>query len=81
LYITNSYFAPGRAFVDMLTAAARRGVDVRILTAGPMTDVKIVRWAGRAWYNTLLTAGARMYEYQPIRSSTEVPSRACYTPP
>jgi cardiolipin synthase len=65
LYITNSYFAPGRAFVDMLAAAARRGVDVRILTAGPRTDVKVVRWAGRAWYDTLLAAGVRIYEWQP----------------
>ena len=64
LYITNSYFAPGKPFVDLLVAAARRGVDVRILTAGPLTDVKVVRWAGRAWYETLLTAGVRIYEWQ-----------------
>jgi cardiolipin synthase len=65
LYITNSYFAPGRNFIDLLTAAARRGVDVRILTAGPRTDVNIVRLAGRAWYDTLLSAGVRVYEWQP----------------
>jgi len=65
LYVTNSYFAPGRSFIDMLSAAARRGVDVRILTAGPQTDVKVVRWAGRAWYDPLLTAGVRIYEWQP----------------
>ena len=49
----------------MLAAAARRGVDVRILTAGPGTDVNIVRYAGRAWYDRLLAAGVRMYEWQP----------------
>jgi cardiolipin synthase len=65
LYITNSYFAPDRSFVQLLTVAAKRGVDVRILTAGPRTDVKIVRWAGRAWYDTLLGAGVRIYEWQP----------------
>jgi cardiolipin synthase A/B len=65
LYITNSYFAPDRNFVDLLTAAAQRGVDVRILTAGPRTDVNIVRAAGRAWYETLLRAGVRVYEWQP----------------
>jgi cardiolipin synthase len=65
LYVTNSYFAPGRSFVDMLAAAARRGVDVRILTAGPLTDVQVVRAAGRAWYDALLTAGVRVYEWQP----------------
>jgi cardiolipin synthase len=65
LYVTNSYFAPGRSFVDLLGAAARRGVDVRILTAGPLTDVQVVRSAGRAWYDTLLASGVRVYEWQP----------------
>jgi cardiolipin synthase len=65
LYITNSYFAPDRNFVDLLVAAAPRGVDVRILTAGPPTNVNIVRLAGRAWYEPLLRAGVRVYEWQP----------------
>jgi cardiolipin synthase A/B len=65
LYITNSYFAPGPDFINMLGTAVRRGVDVRILTAGPLTDVKVVRSAGRAWYDTLLSAGVRVYEWQP----------------
>ena len=65
LYITNSYFAPGRNFIELLTAAAQRGVDVRILTAGQRTDVNIVRLAGRAWYDTLLAAGVRVYEWRP----------------
>jgi cardiolipin synthase len=65
LYITNSYFAPDRNFIDLLLAAARRGVDVRILTAGRRTDVNVVRLAGRGWYDTLLAAGVRVYEWQP----------------
>src|SRR5688500_5210770 len=65
LYITNSYFAPDRNFIDLLSAAARSGVDVRILTAGSRTDVNVVRLAGRAWYDTLLAAGVRVYEWQP----------------
>jgi cardiolipin synthase A/B len=65
LYITNAYFAPDSNFVELLTAAARRGVDVRILTAGPRTDVNIVRLAGRANYAALLAAGVRIYEWLP----------------
>ena len=65
LYITNSYFAPDRNFVELLVAAATRGVDVRVLTAGPRTDVRIVRLAGRANYETLLAAGVRIYEWSP----------------
>jgi cardiolipin synthase len=65
LYITNAYFVPDPSFIQLLTAAAQRGVDVRILTAGPRTDVSIVRSAGRASYETLLDAGVRIYEWQP----------------
>ena len=65
LYITNSYFAPDRNFIDLLAAAAQRGVDVRILTAGPRTDVNVVRLAGQAWYENLLGSGVRVYEWQP----------------
>jgi cardiolipin synthase len=65
LYITNPYFAPDRNFIDLLIDAARRGVDVRILTAGPRTDVATVRAAGRFWYDALLSAGVRVYEWQP----------------
>lgn len=65
LYITNSYFAPDLNFIELLSSAAQRGVDVRILTAGPRTDVRIVRRAGRATYEPLLSAGVRIYEWQP----------------
>jgi cardiolipin synthase len=65
LYITNSYFAPDRSFIEQLAAAARRGVDVRILTGGPTTDVNTARFAGRAYYETLLAAGVRVYEWKP----------------
>lgn len=65
LYVTTAYFAPDAALVDMLAGAARRGVDVRVLTAGEATDMHIVRLAGRSWYETLLDAGVRLYEWQP----------------
>jgi cardiolipin synthase len=65
LYLTNAYFAPDRNFVDLLVTAAQRGVDVRILTAGKRTDVNLVRLAGRANYDRLLSAGVRIYEWRP----------------
>jgi cardiolipin synthase len=65
LYITTAYFAPDRNFIELLTRAARRGVDVRILTARARTDMNIVRLAGRGWYGTLLDAGVRIYEWRP----------------
>jgi len=51
-------------FRDLLKRAAARGVDVRVLTAGPETDVKTTRYAGRHRYEELLRAGIKIYEYQ-----------------
>jgi cardiolipin synthase A/B len=65
LYITNSYFVPSHDFLHLLVQAAKRGVDVRVLTAGPVTDVRLTRWAGRKQYPELLRGGVRVYEYQP----------------
>ena len=65
LYVTNSYFVPDRDFRNLLCDAARRGVDVRILTVSDATDVKSTWYAGRARYEHLLSAGVRVFEYQP----------------
>jgi cardiolipin synthase len=65
LYITNSYFVPGENFMQLLLRAAKRGVDVRVLTVGEKTDVKTTWYAGRTYYEKLLEGGVRIYEYQP----------------
>lgn len=65
VYITNAYFVPQADFVALLTGAARRGVDVRILTNGPESDVESTRFAGHRQYRALLAAGVRIWEYQP----------------
>ena len=65
IYISNAYFAPSEGFISLLVDAARRGVDVRIMTAGEATDVKTVLLAGRAWYDRLLQAGVKVYEWKP----------------
>lgn len=66
LYISNAYFVPDGDQRKLLIAAARRGVDVRILTAGPKTDVKTVRYASHRHYEELLAGGIRIFEYQPV---------------
>jgi cardiolipin synthase len=63
LWLTNAYFAPGRAAVAILGHAARRGVDVRLLLAGK-TDVQVLLHAGHGWYSRLLRKGVRIFEYQ-----------------
>lgn len=64
LYITNSYFVPNDDLRRLLADAVARGVDVRILTAGPHTDIRTTRYASRRHYEQLLRAGIRIYEYQ-----------------
>jgi cardiolipin synthase len=65
LDLTAAYFAPRPAFVDALTDAARREVEVRVLVPGPHIDKEFVRVAGRAVYEELLESGVRIFEYQP----------------
>jgi len=63
--LTAAYFVPRPAFLEALTKAAERGVEVRILVPGPYIDKALVRLAGRAAYEPLAASGARIYEYQP----------------
>ena len=65
LYITNAYFVPNEDFRRLLIEAAGRGVDVRVLSTGPHTDVRTVYHASRQRYEELLRGGVRIYEYQP----------------
>lgn len=62
ILITSAYFVPDGGIRRALRRAARRGVDVCLLTAGK-TDVRIARWAGQATYAALLRAGVRIFEY------------------
>ena len=65
LYITNSYFVPNHDFKQLLVQASKRGVDVRVLTVGPESDVKVTRYAGRKQYSDLLKGGVRIFEFAP----------------
>ena len=47
-----------------LVLAARRGVDVRILTT-EKTDSAPAQWAARAFYGELIANGVRVFEYVP----------------
>jgi len=71
LYISNSYFVPDDDFRRLLERAAKRGVDVRILTVSSKTDVKTTWYAGRYRYEELLRNGIKVYEYQPTMLHTK----------
>ena len=63
--ITSGYFTPGPEAREALCAAAKRGVEVRIIVPGPHTDKPLVRDAGRDHYAELLSCGVAIFEYQP----------------
>lgn len=60
-----AYFVPSLRLRHVLRGAARRGVDVRLLLPGSITDHPAVRFAGRRFYASLLSAGVQIFEYQP----------------
>ncbi len=64
-WITSPYFVTSRRFRKALRRAARRGVDVRLLGSGPLTDHAAVRHAARRFFGKLLSNGIRIFEYQP----------------
>ncbi|HEY0706398.1 MAG TPA: phospholipase D-like domain-containing protein [Polyangia bacterium] len=65
LWIANSYFIPGEGLQKLMLERKRAGVDVRVLSPGPVHDVPPVRAAQRATYETLIEGGIRMFEYEP----------------
>lgn len=64
VYVTTPYFVPDDAILTALTTAALRGVDVRILVPR-RSDSLIVTAAARSYYDTVIAAGARVFEYAP----------------
>ncbi|ACC70400.1 cardiolipin synthase [Paraburkholderia phymatum] len=65
IHLASAYFVPDRLTINAIIEAARRGVDVKILTPGRHIDTHTVREASRACWGRLLEAGAQMFEYQP----------------
>lgn len=65
IWISNSYFIPDVHLRRTVMERARAGVDVRILVPGDHTDAIPVQWSGRSYYDELLAAGVRIFEFQP----------------
>jgi cardiolipin synthase len=62
LWLTDAYFVGVSAYVQALCAAARDGVDVRLLVPGA-SDIAILQPISRAGYRPLLAAGVRVFEW------------------
>ena len=65
LDISSPYFIIDESSDYALTQAAARGVRIRVLVEGDLTDAKPVKYASRAYYQRLLERGVELYEYRP----------------
>jgi cardiolipin synthase A/B len=62
LWLTDAYFVASTSYVQALVAAARDGVDVRMLVPGS-SDIPLVSALSRAGYRPLLEGGVRVFEW------------------
>lgn len=62
LWLTDAYFLGTTPYVQALAAAARDGVDVRLLVPGT-SDLPLVGALSRTGYRSLLAAGVRVYAW------------------
>ena len=64
VWLVTPYFVPGEAAMMALTSAAFGGLDVRLLVPR-QSDSRLVTLAARSYFDTLLAAGVKVYEYGP----------------
>jgi len=62
LWLTDAYYVGTAPYVQALAAAARDGVDVRLLVPGA-SDIPWISPFSRAGYRPLLEAGVRVFEW------------------
>ena len=72
LDIESPYFVMDESTRWSLEDARRRGVKVRIVVEGDITDAKPVKFASRASYEHLLERGIELHEYQPAMMHAKV---------
>ncbi len=71
LDICSPYFLTDESTDWALEQARQRGVRVRVLVEGDLTDAKPVKYASRQAYQRLMGLGIELYEYQPTMMHTK----------
>ena len=71
LDITTPYFVPDESVLWSLHDAVGRGVRVRLLVEGNITDAMPVKYASRHYYDRLLADGIEIHEYAPTMMHTK----------
>ncbi len=70
VWLATPYFVPSRAALFALEAAAMRGLDVRVMVP-KRSDSRMVTPAARSYFDRLLEAGVRIFEYGPRMMHTK----------
>jgi cardiolipin synthase len=70
--ITTPYFVTDESTMWSLEDAVGRGVKIRLLVEGDITDAMPVKYASRHSYERLLQQGIEIYEYQPTMMHAKV---------
>lgn len=63
IVITSPYFVPSHSIAEALRIAALRGVEVSIVLP-QKNDSLMVSWASRTFFDDLLAAGVKIYEFK-----------------
>src|SRR6185503_5447964 len=71
LDICSPYFITDETSDWTLAQAIKRGVRIRILVEGDITDAKPVKYASREAYERLMAQGIEIYEYEPTMMHTK----------
>ena len=63
IFLTTAYFVPDRMLLEALKAAARRGVDVRVLVPWVSNHV-VADWISHSYFTDCLQGGVRIFGYR-----------------
>jgi len=63
IFLTTAYFVPDRMLLEALQAAARRGVDVRVLMPWVSNHV-LADWVAHSYFTDCLQGGVRIFGYR-----------------
>src|SRR6266567_4593372 len=63
IFLTTAYFVPDRMLLEALQAAARRGVDVRVLIPWVSNHV-LADWVAHSYFTDCLQGGVRIFGYR-----------------
>jgi cardiolipin synthase len=72
LDIATPYFVTDESSMWSLEDAVKRGVKIRVVVEGDITDAMPVKYASRHAYERLMQMGIEIYEYQPTMMHAKV---------